>query len=85
MNILRAEVFINDRDWTINTFSFDDPIRTLELNPGELVRLEAFIEDAVGSAGMCGIAARARTAPDHRPPAAARRRRQRRLAQRNPV
>jgi len=47
MNILRAEVFINDRDWTINTFSFDDPIRTLELNPGELVRLEAFIEDAV--------------------------------------
>jgi [protein-PII] uridylyltransferase len=47
MNILRAEVFINDRDCSINIFRFDDPMRTLDLNPSELGRLEELIQDAI--------------------------------------
>jgi len=54
MNILRAEIFINERDTTIHTFSFDDPFHTLELNPSELPRLEKLIEDAI--AGRKNIA-----------------------------
>jgi [protein-PII] uridylyltransferase len=47
MNILRAEIFINDRDCSINIFLFDDPMRTLDLNPSEPDRLEALIQDAI--------------------------------------
>ena len=33
MNILKAEAFANRRGTVLDTFSFADPLRTLELNP----------------------------------------------------
>jgi len=33
MNILKAEAFANRRGLVLDTFTFDDPLRTLELNP----------------------------------------------------
>jgi [protein-PII] uridylyltransferase len=35
MNIVKAEAFGNRHGTIVDTFHFDDPIRTLELNPGE--------------------------------------------------
>ena len=39
MNILKAEAFANARGLIVDTFSFADPVRTLELNPSEIDRL----------------------------------------------
>jgi [protein-PII] uridylyltransferase len=39
MNILKAEAFANARGLIVDTFSFADPVRTLELNPSEVDRL----------------------------------------------
>jgi [protein-PII] uridylyltransferase len=39
MNILKAEAFTNRRSQALDTFVFDDPHRTLELNAGEVERL----------------------------------------------
>ncbi len=47
MNILKAEAFANRRGTVLDTFSFADPLRTLELNPSEMDRLEATVERAV--------------------------------------
>lgn len=47
MNILRAEAFINERDFAFNSFTFADPMRTLELNPSEFGRLASLVEDVV--------------------------------------
>ncbi len=50
MNILRAESFRNARNVAVETFAFADPMRTLELNPAERLRLEDLIgEIATGS------------------------------------
>jgi len=47
MNILKAEAFANRRGTVLDTFSFADPLRTLELNPTEADRLRATLERAV--------------------------------------
>jgi [protein-PII] uridylyltransferase len=38
MNILRAEAFANKQGTILDTFVFEDPVRTLELNPTEIER-----------------------------------------------
>ncbi len=44
MNILKAEAFANCHGIVLDTFVFDDPSRTLELNPTEVERLQATLE-----------------------------------------
>src|SRR5947208_1598392 len=44
MNILKAEAFANRRGTVLDTFSFADPMRTLELNPTEMERLKSTVE-----------------------------------------
>ena len=45
MDILKAEAFSNERGLILDTFVFDDPRRTLELNPTENDRLRQTLED----------------------------------------
>jgi [protein-PII] uridylyltransferase len=40
MNILKTEAFANEQGLVLDTFAFQDPSRTLELNPSEAERLE---------------------------------------------
>jgi [protein-PII] uridylyltransferase len=47
MNILRAEAFSNRRGLVLDTFTFADPNRTLELNPSEVERLRAVAERVI--------------------------------------
>jgi [protein-PII] uridylyltransferase len=47
MNILKAEAFANRRGLVLDTFTFADPIRTLDLNPTEVDRLRSVTERAV--------------------------------------
>jgi [protein-PII] uridylyltransferase len=47
MNILRAEAFANRRGQVLDSFTFEDPHRTLDLNPSEVDRLRAVVERAV--------------------------------------
>jgi len=44
MNILKAEAFSNRQGLVLDTFTFADPGRTLDLNPSELDRLQTTIE-----------------------------------------
>ncbi len=44
MNILKAEAFSNRRSLVLDTFTFADPARTLDLNPSEVDRLHATAE-----------------------------------------
>jgi len=44
MNILKAEAFGNRRGLVLDTFTFADPLRTLDLNPPEVDRLRASLE-----------------------------------------
>lgn len=44
MNILKAEAYANRHGTVLDTFTFEDPIRTLELNPPEVERLKATVE-----------------------------------------
>jgi [protein-PII] uridylyltransferase len=44
MNILKAEAFSNLRSLVLDTFTFADPARTLDLNPSEIDRLQATVE-----------------------------------------
>ncbi len=46
MNILKAEAFVNRQGWVLDTFTFSDPMRTLELNLAELERLRVTVERA---------------------------------------
>jgi [protein-PII] uridylyltransferase len=46
MNIMRAEAFANERGFVLDTFAFEDPMRTLELNPMEVGRLERLLKRA---------------------------------------
>jgi [protein-PII] uridylyltransferase len=48
MNILRAEAFSNRRSMVLDTFTFADPARTLDLNPSEVERLHATVERVLG-------------------------------------
>ncbi len=45
MDILKAEAFSNSQGLILDTFVFDDPKRTLELNPTENDRLQQTLED----------------------------------------
>jgi [protein-PII] uridylyltransferase len=44
MNILKAEAFSNRRSLVLDTFTFADSSRTLDLNPSEVDRLRATVE-----------------------------------------
>ncbi|MCP5112675.1 MAG: [protein-PII] uridylyltransferase, partial [bacterium] len=44
MNIRKAEAFANNQGTILDTFSFEDPSRTLELNPQEMDRLTLTLE-----------------------------------------
>ena len=46
LNILKAEVFSNRHLTAVNTFVFEDPLRTLELNPEERDRLQSVVRKA---------------------------------------
>lgn len=47
MNILKAEAFANRRGMVLDTFTFEDPHRTLDLNPSEIDRLRGIAERAI--------------------------------------
>ncbi|PWU03312.1 MAG: [protein-PII] uridylyltransferase [Terriglobia bacterium] len=47
MNILKAEAFSNHRGLILDTFTFADPSRTLELNPTEVDRLRTMVERVI--------------------------------------
>ena len=47
MNILKAEAFANKRGIVLDSFTFADPVRTLELNPPEVDRLRLIVERVV--------------------------------------
>ena len=66
MNILKAEAFANRRGTVLDTFSFADPLRTLELNPSEVDRLQAMVERAV--AGRADVKQLLRSRPRIAPP-----------------
>jgi [protein-PII] uridylyltransferase len=47
MNILRAEAFANRHGQVLDTFTFEDPHRNLDLNPPEVDRLRSVVERAI--------------------------------------
>ena len=47
MNILKAEAFANLRGLLLDTFTFADPNRTLDLNPTEIDRLRTMTERVI--------------------------------------
>jgi [protein-PII] uridylyltransferase len=47
MNILKAEAFANRQGMVLDTFTFEDPHRTLDLNPSEIDRLRSIAERAI--------------------------------------
>ena len=47
INILKAEAFANRRGTVLDTFTFADPNRTLELNPQEVDRLKSTLDRAI--------------------------------------
>jgi [protein-PII] uridylyltransferase len=56
LNILKAEAFSNRRGTILDTFTFADPLRTLELNPSEQERLQALVERvALGKADVAKL------------------------------
>ena len=48
MNILKAEAFSNRQALVLDTFTFVDPARTLDLNPTEIDRLRTNLERVLG-------------------------------------
>ncbi len=47
MNILKADAFTNKRGLIVDTFVFEDPARTLDLNPSEVERLCVTLERVI--------------------------------------
>jgi [protein-PII] uridylyltransferase len=66
MNILKAEAFSNKRGMVLDTFTFADPLRTLELNPTEVDRLRSNVERVV--LGRQDVKELLRTRPASPPP-----------------
>lgn len=63
MNIVKAEAFTNALGYAVDVFRFEDPMRTLELNPGEVERVRWTIECVVrGSIQVADLLKRRRTA-----------------------
>jgi [protein-PII] uridylyltransferase len=48
LNILKAEAFANRQNLVLDTFTFADTARNLDLNPSELDRLQAVLEKVLG-------------------------------------
>jgi len=61
MNIVKAEAFANRRGVVLDTFTFEDPMRTLDLNPSELDRLRTLAERVI--AGRADVRALLRNRP----------------------
>ena len=61
MNILKAEAFANRRSLVLDTFTFADPGRTLDLNPSEIDRLHTTLERVLG--GKVDVTALLRNRP----------------------
>jgi [protein-PII] uridylyltransferase len=66
MNILKAEAFGNRRGTVLDTFSFSDPLRTLELNPSEVERLKSTVARA--ALGRADVKQLLRSRPRVKPP-----------------
>jgi [protein-PII] uridylyltransferase len=66
MNILKAEAFSNDQGTVLDTFTFADPMRTLELNPSEMDRLRLTVERVV--LGRADVRELLRNRPKSAPP-----------------
>ena len=66
LNILKAEAFANRRGTVLDTFSFSDPLRTLELNPTEVDRLKSTVERA--ALGRADVRQLLRSRPRVAPP-----------------
>jgi [protein-PII] uridylyltransferase len=66
MDILKAEAFSNRRGLVLDTFTFADPMRTLELNPTEVDRLRATAERVI--AGKADVRELLRNRPKPAPP-----------------
>jgi len=66
VNILKAEAFSNRRGLLLDTFTFSDPNRTLDLNPTEVDRLRATTERVI--AGKADVHDLLRGRPKPRPP-----------------
>jgi [protein-PII] uridylyltransferase len=61
MNILKAEAFANRRGLVLDTFTFADPNRTLDLNPTEVDRLRVTTERVIS--GKVDVAELLRSRP----------------------
>lgn len=48
MNIVKAEAFANSAGLAVDTFAFEDPHRTLELNPEEVLRMRKTLTSVAG-------------------------------------
>jgi [protein-PII] uridylyltransferase len=68
MSIWKAEAFANGTGTVVDTFHFTDPNRTLELNPGELRRLEQSITGVVSGKAPLEELLRGRATLAARPP-----------------
>jgi [protein-PII] uridylyltransferase len=66
MNILRAEAFANRRGQVLDTFTFEDANRTLELNPPVVDRLRTIVERAIS--GKTDVRDLLRNRPKPSPP-----------------
>jgi [protein-PII] uridylyltransferase len=66
LNILKAEAFGNHQGLVLDTFVFEDPLRTLELNPPEIDRFKLIMERA--ATGKLDISERLRSRPKPKPP-----------------
>jgi [protein-PII] uridylyltransferase len=64
MDILKAEAFANQKGEILDSFTFADPGRTLELNPPEIEQLRATIEKAaLGQVDIKSLLSRRRPPP----------------------
>lgn len=63
MNIVKAEAFANSSGMVLDTLVFEDPLRTLELNPVEIDRLKATIGRVVLGKEDVGRLLRGRARP----------------------
>jgi len=66
MNILKAEAFGNRRGLVLDTFTFADPLRSLDLNPPEVDRLRATLEKVLS--GKADVKELLRNRPKPTPP-----------------
>jgi [protein-PII] uridylyltransferase len=66
MNILKAEAFSNRRGLVLDTFTFVDPMRTLDLNETELERLQGIVEKVI--AGKADVRELLKNRPKPAPP-----------------